>query len=127
MDTQTLLIQIPQRSQDQNQCLLAWSKGFRKIILESDSSLTVDLITNDKVIIDKNYNLIMREIFFSKRLGYSGDPCLQRSKFSADWLANYGLTRSCFDRFSNSLNDPPVGLYYNLYYDLIGSTLPRLI
>jgi hypothetical protein len=45
----------------------------------------------------------------------------------ADWLANYGLTRSCFDRFFNFLNDPPVGLYYNLYYDLIGSTLPCLI
>jgi len=43
---------------------LAWSKGFRKIILESDSSLAVDLITNDKVIIDKNYNLIMQARYF---------------------------------------------------------------
>jgi hypothetical protein len=34
------------------------------IILESDSSLTVDLITNDKVIIDKNYNLIMQARYF---------------------------------------------------------------
>ena len=46
---------------------------------------------------------------------------------ATDWLANYGLTKNCFDRFSNSLNDPPVGLYYNLYYDLIESTLPCLI
>jgi hypothetical protein len=43
---------------------LPWSKGFRKIILESDSSLAVDLITNDKVIIDKNYNLIMQARYF---------------------------------------------------------------
>jgi ribonuclease HI len=39
---------------------LAWSKGFRKIILESDSSLAVDLITKNKIFIDKNYNLIMQ-------------------------------------------------------------------
>jgi ribonuclease HI len=38
----------------------AWSKGFQKIILESDSSLAVDLITKNKIIIDKNYNLIMQ-------------------------------------------------------------------
>jgi ribonuclease HI len=39
---------------------LAWSKGFHKIILESDSTLVVELITKDKFITDKNYNLIMQ-------------------------------------------------------------------
>jgi len=39
---------------------LAWSKGFHKIILESDSTLMVELITKDKFITDKNYNLIMQ-------------------------------------------------------------------
>jgi ribonuclease HI len=107
---------------------LAWSKGFRKIILESDSFLVVDLITNDKVIIDENYNLIMQARYFlAKDWNIQVIHVYRKTNSATDWLANYGLTRSCFDRFSNFFNDPPVGFYYNLYYDLIGSTLPRLI
>ena len=45
----------------------------------------------------------------------------------ADWLANYGLTRDLLARESYVLEDPPAGVYTLLYYDLIGSTIPRLI
>jgi len=107
---------------------LAWSKGFRKIILKSDSSLAVDLITKNKIVIDKNYNLIMqaRELL-AKEWDIQVLHVYREANSMADWLANYGLTRSFFDRFSIYFNDPPAGLYCFLYYDLIGSTLPRLI
>ena len=36
-------------------------KEFCKIILESDSSLAIDLINKNKIINDKNYNLIMQK------------------------------------------------------------------
>jgi hypothetical protein len=102
--------------------------SFISIYLSNSKSLAVDLITNDKVIIDKNYNLIMQARYFlAKDWDIQVIHVYREANSAADWLANYSLTRSCFDRFSNSLNDPPVGLYYNLYYDLIGSTLPRLI
>jgi ribonuclease HI len=107
---------------------LAWSKGFRKIILESDSSLAVDLITKNKIFIDKNYNLIMqaRELL-AKEWDIQVRHVYREANSMADWLANYGLTRSFLDRFSIYFNDPPAGLYCILYYDLIGSTLPCLI
>jgi len=90
--------------------------------------LAVDLITNDKVIIDKNYNLIMHARYFlAKNWDIQVIHIYKEANSAIDWLANYGLTKNCFDRFSNSLNDPPVGLYYNLYYDLIESTLSCLI
>ena len=56
--------------------------------MEFDSSLAVDLITKNKVIIDKNYNLInASDRFISKKIEYPGDSCLQKNKFS-NKLAN---------------------------------------
>jgi len=107
---------------------LAWSKEFQKIVLESDSSLAVDLITKDKIIIDKNYNLIMqaRELL-AKEWDIQVLHVYKEANSVVDWLANYGLTMSFLDRSSISFNDPPAGLYCILYYDLIRSTLPHLI
>jgi len=107
---------------------LAWSKGFRKIILESNSSLAVDLITKDKIIFDKNYNLIMqaRELL-AKEWDIRVLHVYKEANSVADWLANYGLTMSFLDRSSISFNDPHADLYCILYYDMIRSTLPHLI
>ena len=60
-------------------------------------------------------------------MGYLGDPCLKEAYSVVDWLANYGLTKSSFDRFYISLNDPSTSLYCSLYYEMIGSTLLCLI
>ena len=60
-------------------------------------------------------------------MGYLGYPCLKKAYSVVDWLANYGLTRSSFDRSSISLNDSSTSLYCSLYYDMIGSTLSCLI
>ena len=46
---------------------------------------------------------------------------------AVDWLTNYGLTRYLIDRESNVLSEPPLELYTLLYYNLIGSTVSRLI
>ena len=45
----------------------------------------------------------------------------------ADWLTNYGLTKDLLDRGLDVLEEPPSELYPLLYYDLIGSTIHRLI
>uniref|UniRef100_A0A6N2KYB2 Reverse transcriptase zinc-binding domain-containing protein n=1 Tax=Salix viminalis TaxID=40686 RepID=A0A6N2KYB2_SALVM len=45
----------------------------------------------------------------------------------ADWLANFGLSRDLLDRGSDIITEPPSGIYTLLYYDLIGSTILRLI
>ena len=96
--------------------------------MKSDLSLAVDLISKDKFIIDKNYNLIMQaRDLLAKNWDIRVIHVYREANSVADWLANYGLTRSCFDRFSISLNDPHVGIYNNLYYDIIRSTLPHLI
>jgi ribonuclease HI len=39
---------------------LAWSKGYQKLIVESDSAIVMDLITKDKINIDRNYCLITK-------------------------------------------------------------------
>ena len=45
----------------------------------------------------------------------------------ADWLANFGLGRDLLDRGSDVITEPPSGIYPLLYFDLIGSTIPREI
>ena len=108
--------------------LLTWEKGFKKVVLESNSKVVVGIINGDIVRVDKNYNLVMQ---IKTMLGrdwevktfhvYREDNCV------ADWLANFGLTRDLLDRGSDVITDPPAGVYTLLYYDLIGSTIPRLI
>jgi hypothetical protein len=43
---------------------------------------------------------------------------------AADWLAYFGLSRHSFFRDYSTINDPPEGLYWFLYYDLIGTVFP---
>ena len=39
---------------------LTWVKGFQNVILESDSCVVIGLINDDRVGMDKNYNLTMQ-------------------------------------------------------------------
>jgi hypothetical protein len=40
--------------------LLTWSKGSQKLTVESDSAIVIDLITKNKININRNYSLIMK-------------------------------------------------------------------
>ena len=108
--------------------LLTWDKGFRKVVLESDSRVAVGFITGDNVRVDKNYNLIMQiKNMVSREWEVEILHVYREANCVADWLANFGLTRELLDRGADIITDPPSGLYTLLYYDLIGSTVPRLI
>ena len=107
---------------------LTWEKGFRRVILETDSKIVVGIINGDIVRVDRNYNLVMQ---IKDILGRDWEVRLfhvyREANCVADWLANFGLTRDLIDRGSDIITDPPAGVYTLLYYDLIGSTIPRLI
>ena len=107
---------------------MTWDKGFRKVVLESDSRVVVGLINGDTVRVDRNYNLIMQ---IKEVVGKDWEVKIfhvyREANCVADWLTNYGLTRDVLDKGSDIITDPPSGLYSLLYYDLIGSTIPRLI
>ena len=107
---------------------LTWDKGFRKVILESDFTVVVGIINGDSVRVDRNYNLIMkiRELM-DRDWEVKTLHVYREANCVADWLANFGLTRDLIDRGSDIITDPSAGIYTLLYYDLIGSTIPRLI
>ncbi|KAG5249134.1 non-LTR retroelement reverse transcriptase [Salix suchowensis] len=107
---------------------LTWDRGYRKVILESDSSVVVGLMNGDKVSMDRNCTLIMKiRDMLDKAWEVRTVHIYREANCVADWLANYGLSRDVIDRQFDVLTDPPSGLYTLLYYDLIGSTIPRLI
>ena len=107
---------------------LTWDRGYRKVILESDSSVVVGLMNGDKVSMDRNCTLIMKIRDMLDRAWEVRTVHIYReANCVADWLTNFGLSRDVIDRQSDVLTDPPSGLYTLLYYDLIGSTIPRLI
>jgi ribonuclease HI len=107
---------------------LAWSLGFRKIILESNSLVVVGLLLKQSVKADANFALVNRA-----REALSRDWVVQvqhsyrEANAAADWLANFGLSRHLLFKEDSIINDPPEGLYWFLYYDLIGTVFPRLI
>ena len=105
-----------------------WDKGFRKVVLESDSKVIVGIIKGDTVRVDRNYNLIMQ---IRGLLGREWEVKIfhvyREANYVVDWLANFGLTNELLDRRADIITDPPSKLYSLLYYDLIGSTISRLI
>ena len=107
---------------------LTWDKGFRKMILESDSRVVVGIINEDNVRVDRNYNMIMK---IRELLGKDWEVktlhVYRETNCVADWLTNFRLTRDLLDRGADNITDPPAGLYILIYYDLIGSTIPHLI
>ena len=107
---------------------LAWSLGFPKIILESNSLVVVGLLLKQSVKADTNFALVNRA-----REALSRDWVVQvqhsyrEANATVDWLANFELSRHPLFKKDSIINDPLEGLYWFLYYDLIGTMFPRLI
>ena len=76
--------------------------------LESDSSVVIGLINTYRVIMDKNYNLIMQ---IKNMLGKTWEVktlhVYRDVNCVTDWLANYELTKDMLDKESNVLAEPP--------------------
>ena len=107
---------------------LTWDRGYRKVILESDSRVVIGLMQGDTPSMDRNYTLTMQiRDMLERDWEIQTVHIFREANCVADWLANYGLSRDVLDSQTDVLTDPPSGLYTLLYYDLIGSTIPRLI
>ena len=107
---------------------LTWDRGYRKVILESDSRVVIGLINGDTVSRDRNFNLVLKiKGILGRDWEVKSFHVYREANCVADWLANYGITRDLLDRESDVLEDPPAGIYTLLYYDLIGFTIPCLI
>uniref|UniRef100_A0A6N2K9V4 RNase H type-1 domain-containing protein n=1 Tax=Salix viminalis TaxID=40686 RepID=A0A6N2K9V4_SALVM len=87
---------------------ITWDRGFRKMILESNSRVIIGLINGDRVSVDRNYNPIMQiEGILRRDLEVTTIHVYKETNCVADWLANYGLTRDLLDRGSYVLEEPP--------------------
>jgi hypothetical protein len=97
-------------------------KGFKKVILESDSVVVINLIIKNNATMDRNYNFIMQiRRLLDRDWEVQTTHVYREANSAADWLANYGLTRDTLDRKFDILEEPPSELYSILYYDLIES------
>lgn len=95
-------------------------KGFKKVILESDSVVVINLIIKNNATMDRNYNFIMQiRRLLDRDWEVQTTHVYREANSAADWLANYGLTRDTLDRNFDVLEEPPSELYSILYYDLI--------
>jgi len=104
---------------------LAYSLGLRRIILESNSLLVVHLITKNIVKVDANYALINKvKAILDREWEVKRQHIFREATAVAEWLANFGLTKSPLNRDYGIIDDSSMGLFLILYYDLIGSTLP---
>lgn len=104
---------------------LAYSLGLRRIILESNLLLVVHLITKNIVKVDANYALINKvKAILEREWEVKRQHIFREATVVAEWLANFGLTKSPLNRDYGIIDDPFMGLFLILYYDLIGSTLP---
>ena len=78
--------------------------------------------------VDRNFNLIMQiKNILDRDWEVNILHVYREANYVADWLANFGLSRDLLDRGADTITDPPAGIFPLLYYDLIGSTIPRLI
>jgi len=85
----------------------------------------VHLITKNIVKVDANYALINKvKAILEREWEVKRQHIFQEATTVAEWLSNFGLTKSPLNRDYGIINDPSLGLFLILYYDLIGSTLP---
>jgi hypothetical protein len=82
------------------------------------------LITKNIVEVDANYALINKvNAILEREWEVKRQHIFREATAVAEWLANFGLT-SPLNKDYGIIDDPSMGLFLILYYDLIGSTLP---
>jgi ribonuclease HI len=66
-------------------------KGFKKVILESDSVVVINLIIKNNATMDRNYNFIMQiRRLLDRDWEVQTTHVYREANSAADWLANYG-------------------------------------
>jgi hypothetical protein len=88
----------------------------------------VHLITREYGKEDANFSLIIKaKELLAREWVVKVQHAFREANAAAYWLANLGLSMNPLDRNNWIINDPSMGLYLILFYDLVESTRPRLI
>ncbi|WJX23235.1 hypothetical protein P8452_12461 [Trifolium repens] len=103
---------------------IARSKGFSHLIVESDSKLLVDMVTNNCKINGATPVLIRRiRDLINLPWHVQINHTLREGNRCADWLASYSLTKDSF--VSIVVEVPPRELQSILFDDISGACMPR--
>jgi ribonuclease HI len=103
---------------------IARSKGFSHLIVESDSKLLVDMVTNNWKINGVTPVLICRiRDMINLPWHVQINHTLREGNRCADWLASYSLTKDSF--VSIVLEVPPRELQSILFDDISGAYMPK--
>jgi hypothetical protein len=78
--------------------------------------------------VDANYTMVNRakEILSRKWEVRVQHTFRKANTAAADWLSNFGSMKCTYRRDNWIMDDPPIGLFSILYFNLTGSMLPRL-
>lgn len=104
---------------------LAWERGYRKVVIESDSEVAVQKFHQPVAVRDPFYHVLVR----SRRLLQQEWYCwvnhvYREANLCADFMANLALSGG---RELSLYADPPMGIGRLLQDDLIGVARPRAV
>jgi ribonuclease HI len=103
---------------------LAHQQGIKKLHVESDSKVLIDMVTKKKNF-NGNIPTLVRRIRQLLQLNWQVhlSHTWREGNRSADWLANFSYTLSSFD--VHFLESPPRELQSLLFDDISGACMPR--
>jgi len=103
---------------------MARRQGITHLQVESDSSLSVDMITG-KCNINKNVPTLIWRIRDLKNMSWHVhiSHTWHEQNRSVDWLVNFSLSLETFDL--HVIETPPRELQRLLFYDIYGACIPQ--
>ncbi|CAN1121361.1 Putative ribonuclease H protein At1g65750, partial [Linum perenne] len=105
--------------------LLAWEKGVRKLVIQTDSRAAVEILLNDSDLAHRHASLVEQ---FSSLKNRDWEVAIhhvyREANFAADYLATVGHD---LDLGTHVFLYPDTKLLYWIRYDLMGVSIPRLI
>ncbi|CAN1781229.1 Putative ribonuclease H protein At1g65750 [Linum perenne] len=105
--------------------LLAWEKGVRKLMIQTDLRAAVEILLNDSDLAHRHASLVEQFSSLKNRdWEVSIHHVYREANFTADYLANVGHD---LDLGTHVFLYPDTKLLYWLRYDLMGVSVPRLI
>ncbi|XP_061371166.1 uncharacterized protein LOC133313770 [Gastrolobium bilobum] len=103
---------------------MAWSSGYRNVMIESDSSSVITLLSMNGIAIRECHLISRIRIWIQKDWTVSFRHTFREDNTVADWLANFLLD----DQEQPDKRvwwDPPPGVYFLLFADLASVCRPR--
>lgn len=104
---------------------LAWKQGFRRVIMETDSS-TVHLLLTGSNLAASEVNVLVSECKTLLNMAWTVEVkrVYREANYIADGVANWALTQ-CIGH--HLLTDPPMAIRHSLLADVAGVSRPRYV